>query len=323
VLGYAAFSKIDSFARLRQMRRVAQWLAGEPWTIMESTGLAAQFLRTNGNRTMATVINLSLDSAPPSCYGILGANSVRCLKDGEEQILPVDGSVFEKISEERSPEGVLTVAKQPSALHRVCGAEEGAEAMTRDAALLLAESLRDPGNLGTIIRSAKAFGVKNLVLSSDCADLYNPRTIRAAMGTLFSQNIYLAQDLIAVIEQLRTRGGVDIVLAVFTEREGEHVGRHIQLAVFRIDGLNLLVTDDGNVHFGVALKLFHHQNGVAATANEHTDARGNLHDLLLVFNYYSDFFHTSFPFSFVRPVRIFHRLLQSLVPTGDGRRPFR
>ena len=89
VLGYAAFSKIDSFARLRQMRRVAQWLAGKTWTVMESTGLAAQFLRTNGSRTMATVINLSLDSAPPSDYGILGAKYVRCLRDGEEQVLPV------------------------------------------------------------------------------------------------------------------------------------------------------------------------------------------------------------------------------------------
>jgi hypothetical protein len=71
------------------MRRVAQWLAGKTWTVMESTGLAAQFLRTNGSRTMATVINLSLDSAPPSDYGILGAKYVRCLRDGEEQFLPV------------------------------------------------------------------------------------------------------------------------------------------------------------------------------------------------------------------------------------------
>jgi TrmH family RNA methyltransferase len=73
---------------------------------------------------------------------------------------------------------------------------------------LLLESVRDPGNLGTIIRSAKAFGVKNLVLSSDCADLYNPRTIRAAMGTLFTQNVYMAEDLIGVIGSLRARGRV-------------------------------------------------------------------------------------------------------------------
>lgn len=89
VLGYAAFSKIDSYARLRQMRRVAKWLAGNTWTVMESMGLAAQFLRTDGSRTMATVINLSMDNAPASNYGIWGAKSVKCLKSGEETTLPV------------------------------------------------------------------------------------------------------------------------------------------------------------------------------------------------------------------------------------------
>lgn len=84
VLGYAAFHKIDSYARLRQMRKVAAWLARKEQTIMYGTGLASQFIRTNGRQTMATVLNMSMDVAKPAEYSILGAKTARCLHNGEE-----------------------------------------------------------------------------------------------------------------------------------------------------------------------------------------------------------------------------------------------
>ena len=87
VLGYAAFHKIDSYARLRQMRNVAAWMARKQLTVMTATTLAAQFVRTDGVRTMATVLNMSLDVMQPSEYGILGAATARCLHNGQETIL--------------------------------------------------------------------------------------------------------------------------------------------------------------------------------------------------------------------------------------------
>lgn len=87
VLGYAAFHKIDSFARLRQMRRVTAWLAGQELTRLGTTGLAAQFVRSDGSRTMATIVNLSLDVAEPSEYAIRGAKTARCLYLGQESTL--------------------------------------------------------------------------------------------------------------------------------------------------------------------------------------------------------------------------------------------
>ena len=87
VLGYAAFHKIDSYARLRQMRKVASWLAREEQTIMHATNLASQFIRTNGKQTMATVLNMSLDVSKPSEYAILGAKTARCLHNGQETLL--------------------------------------------------------------------------------------------------------------------------------------------------------------------------------------------------------------------------------------------
>lgn len=68
------------------------------------------------------------------------------------------------------------------------------------------ESLRDPGNLGTVIRTAAALGVGTLLLSSDCADVYNPRTVRAAMGALFTRNIVITDDLPAMLRALGAAG---------------------------------------------------------------------------------------------------------------------
>ncbi len=53
----------------------------------------------------------------------------------------------------------------------------------------------DPGNLGTILRSALAFGFKNIILDEYCADLYNPKTIQAAKDAVFKLNIVFDKDL--------------------------------------------------------------------------------------------------------------------------------
>ena len=67
-------------------------------------------------------------------------------------------------------------------------------------------SLRDPGNLGAVIRSAAAFGVQHIVLSSDSADVYNPKTVRAAMGSLFGIKITYVSDFLSFINAARECG---------------------------------------------------------------------------------------------------------------------
>ena len=131
----------------------------------------------------------------------------RALEEGavlEDRVYTVSESVFDKISEEKSPEGIVTVAKELATVNN----------MTDDACLiterklLLAESLRDPGNLGTVIRSCAALGIERLIISSDCADIYNPKTIRAAMGGLFRLKITVVhqETMPIVIGQLRKQG---------------------------------------------------------------------------------------------------------------------
>ena len=105
------------------------------------------------------------------------------LESSGAKIVAVSASVFDKISEEKSPDGIVTVAEKPRTLCRVYMGESDIPDVNER--ILVAESLRDPSNLGTIMRSAYALGIDCLVLTDDCAEIYSPKTIRAAMGAAF------------------------------------------------------------------------------------------------------------------------------------------
>lgn len=85
VLGYAGYHKIDSYPCLVRMQRVAEWLAkGKIHTRFYAPHLMPQFVRTDGTRTMATLVNLSLDPAEGVEYGVCGAKQATLLYRGEE-----------------------------------------------------------------------------------------------------------------------------------------------------------------------------------------------------------------------------------------------
>ena len=67
------------------------------------------------------------------------------------------------------------------------------------------DSVRDPGNVGTILRLADWFGIETVYLSPDCADLYNPKTIQATMGSIFRQKTATC-DLVHLARNCRTAG---------------------------------------------------------------------------------------------------------------------
>ncbi len=86
--------------------------------------------------------------------------------------------VFSHISETKSPQGVLCVIKTLD--------KSGQFDTIKDNGKFLAlDNVQDPNNLGTILRSAEAFGIDGIVLSEDCCDVYNPKVVRGSMGAVF------------------------------------------------------------------------------------------------------------------------------------------
>lgn len=82
---------------------------------------------------------------------------------------------------------------------------------SRDRVTLL-HGVQDPGNVGTVIRAAHAFGA-GVALSKGCADLYNPKTVRATMGSIFHAPVAREQESLDFLEQARSRG-FEVVAAV-------------------------------------------------------------------------------------------------------------
>lgn len=70
---------------------------------------------------------------------------------------------------------------------------------------VILENVQDPGNVGTIIRTAHSFGYENIILSNDCADLYNSKTVKSTQGALFYSNI-LRMDINEALQLCRDNG---------------------------------------------------------------------------------------------------------------------
>ena len=120
------------------------------------------------------------------------------------KIAVVSDGIFEKISEELSPEGIICVARYDIERHRdiscsEINVEEGEK-------VLVLESVRDPGNVGAIMRTAAAFSVDRVILGRDCADIYNSKTLRASMGSVFSMKIDRVDSVPDAIMRLREQG---------------------------------------------------------------------------------------------------------------------
>ena len=109
------------------------------------------------------------------------AQNVEILKKFNDRIFIVSQDIIGKLSPDKTPDGVVCVAKH---LDNISYKET-----VISGSALIAYNIQDPGNLGTIIRSSRAFGIDNLIVSSNCADIYNRRVIRASMGAAFRQNI--------------------------------------------------------------------------------------------------------------------------------------
>lgn len=120
-------------------------------------------------------------------------------------------SVFKQISDTMTPQGVLAIVKQTE--YRL---EDILE--QKNAHLLFLEDLRDPGNLGTIMRTAEGAGVTGLILSKESVDFYNPKVVRSTMGSLFRVPFIYVDDFQEALKMAQKKN----IALVVTDLRGKY-----------------------------------------------------------------------------------------------------
>lgn len=100
-------------------------------------------------------------------------------------------AVSAHLSETQAPQGMFCLCEMR---------ENTAVTVSSDGLYLALEDVQDPGNLGTILRTAEAFGVDGILLSKGCCDLYNPKVLRASMGGVFRLPLTVCEDFVGTLE---------------------------------------------------------------------------------------------------------------------------
>ncbi len=110
----------------------------------------------------------------------------------------VSDHVFSQISDTKTPQGVLCLVKMPE--YRM------EELLGSIPHLLILENIQDPGNLGTMMRTGEGAGITGMIMDKTTVDLFNPKTIRSTMGSLFRVPFYVTDNVVETIGAVKERG---------------------------------------------------------------------------------------------------------------------
>lgn len=112
--------------------------------------------------------------------------------------------LFSQISDTKSPQGILCV----------CGKEIKKLNINSNGVYLALEHIQDPSNMGTILRTAEALGVKGVILTENCCDIYSPKVLRGTMGAVFRLPITICNNLVDEVNSLNKQGVATIATVV-------------------------------------------------------------------------------------------------------------
>ncbi len=144
------------------------------------------------DRIVQVLMTASYEKAHPDIKEQLkGVDVIGDMEDGR----------FASVSDTKSPQGIMTIIRREDKTPR-----EILENVTKEApCFLLLENLQDPGNAGTMIRTAEAAGVDAVFLTKGSVDLYSPKTIRSTMGSIYRVPHAYAENMDELLELMRQR----------------------------------------------------------------------------------------------------------------------
>jgi TrmH family RNA methyltransferase len=108
----------------------------------------------------------------------------------------IPGKLFKEISDTETPQGIMAVVRTKHS-----GIDE---IIHQNSSLVILDTIQDPGNIGTIIRTADAAGFDGIIISKGCVDIYNPKVIRATMGSIFRMPFHFSENLVDTIRILKS-----------------------------------------------------------------------------------------------------------------------
>ena len=154
---------------------------------------------------------------------------VQDLRDFDVEIL--SDSVFSRVSDTKTPQGILCIVRQKTYdLEKIF--------KIKNPHFIILDNLQDPGNLGTIVRTAEGAGVDAVFLSKESVDIYNPKTIRSTMGSIYRMPVIYVEDLLKLLKTLKNQG----ILSYAAHLEGK---RSYDLENYKT-GTAILIGNEGN-----------------------------------------------------------------------------
>lgn len=142
----------------------------------------------------------------------------------------VADNVFDRMSQTQTPQGIMAVVRMKD--------NSLSDMLSGNPLLILVENLQDPGNLGTIIRMGEGAGVTGVIMSPNTVDIYNPKTIRSTMGSIFRVPFIYVQDFGEAVSECQ-KSGVKVYAAHLD-------GRNTYLGEDYSKGTAFLIGNEGN-----------------------------------------------------------------------------
>lgn len=163
--------------------------------VIEGARLCADALDSNVNIETVIVSDSAFEKYKPQ---------VDKLVEVCESTFVFSDKLFSQISDTKSPQGVLCVCNIKSKKFNI-----------NDKGVYLAlEHIQDPSNMGTILRTAEALGVKGVILTDNCCDVYSPKVLRGTMGAVFRLPIHICNSMVQTVKELNSKNVTTIATVV-------------------------------------------------------------------------------------------------------------
>ena len=121
----------------------------------------------------------------------------------------VTQKIFKLLSEVQTPQGILAVVEKGDSIENINYSED---------IILALDGIQDPGNLGTILRTADSANLKQIILSENSADPYNPKVVRSTMGAIFRMNIIKTENLAKTLQMIKKHKFEIVATSLDTEK---------------------------------------------------------------------------------------------------------